>query len=106
KRQHKLETMATAPTSIDCLVRLERGGDKPVFEPLATPDAIQCLSRFSYMPRFSSAPWTKADDRTHFSQCVGLANQALVGRLQVPDDLERLDETVALIADRLSELPQ
>ncbi len=105
KRQHKLPTMATAHTSMDCLVRLERGGDAPLFEALPTPQAIDCLARFSYMPRFSTAPWTKADDRRHFSQCVGLVNQALVGRLQVPDDLDRLDETVACVEDMLDGLP-
>ncbi|MEL7198553.1 MAG: serine kinase [Pseudomonadota bacterium] len=106
KRQHRLETMVTSATSIDCLVRLERGGNEPVFEALPTPQAIDCLARFSYMPRFASAPWTKADDHKHFSHCVGLADQSLVGRLQVPDDLERLDETVDLVANLLNGLPE
>ncbi|KWV90969.1 hypothetical protein [Erythrobacter sp. YT30] len=105
KRQHKLESMATAPTTIDCLVRLERGSDAPSFEPLPVPGAIECLARYSYMPRFADAPWTKQDDHRHFSQCVGLVDAAKVGRLQVPADLLRLDETVEYVSEMLDGLP-
>lgn len=105
KRQHALGAMHTGATSLDCLVQLERGGDAPHFTPYAARHAIEAIARFGYMPRFANAPWTHADKKRHFTQCVRIADRVLSGRLHVPDDLTRLDETVQFVADMLDRQP-
>lgn len=104
KRQHTLDTMTTQAVPITCLVRLERGGDRPVFEPSAGAEAAGALNRFSYLPRFHDAPWSKEDHARHFANCVGLAQQSQVGTLRVPDDLGALDDAVALMHKTLREI--
>lgn len=104
KRQHKLAGMTSAPSSIDCLVKLERGGTAPVLTPFNIPQSIEAVTRFSYMPRFAKAPWSKAEKSRHFSQCVTIADSALVGSLMVPDDLTRLDEMVEYVTGELDSL--
>lgn len=104
KRQHKLSEMITATTSIDCLVRLERGGEMPTFTEMAVPQAIETITRFSYMPRFSKAPWFQTDKQRHFAHCVQLADGALVGSLQIPDSVSRLDETVECVITLLRDI--
>ncbi len=94
KRQHSLNTMTTTSVPIDCLVRLERGGDRPDFIPLPHLEASGVLNRFSYLPRFADAPWSKEDHSRHFGHCVTLADSAHVGTLKIPADLETLGTTV------------
>lgn len=101
KHQHKLDGMITHPVPIDYLCTLERGGAAPDFRNFGTPQAIEAISRFSYLPRFGNAPWTKQDRARHFQNCVQLSGIAKVGSLHIPDDLDRLDETVRFVASML-----
>ena len=87
-----------------CLVQLKRGGEHPAFTRLDGPEAAGVLNRFSYLPRFGGAPWTKADHARHFSNCLTLAQQATVGTLQIPANLDRLDETVQMMRATLREM--
>ena len=99
KRQHKLAAMRTEAASLDYLLTLDRGGDDPALDPFDTAAAISAINRFSYMPRFSDAPWSQEDKARHFKACARLADRAIVARLQIPDSLPRLHETVELVAD-------
>ncbi|RIV89758.1 hypothetical protein D2V17_05695 [Aurantiacibacter xanthus] len=104
KRQHKLAGMRTEAASLDYLVTLDRGGTAPGLFPFDTAAAIAAINRFSYMPRFADAPWTPADKARHFRACATLADKATVARLQIPDDLGRLHETVELVATALDRI--
>ncbi|MEL7217818.1 MAG: hypothetical protein AAGK01_05235 [Pseudomonadota bacterium] len=104
KRQHSLPSMMTKAVPMTCLVRLERGGDRPAFTRMDGPEAVEILNRYSYLPRFSGAPWTKQDHANHFSNCMTLAQQAIVGTLQIPADLDTLGETVEMMRTTLSEM--
>lgn len=104
KRQHALETMETRPVPVTCLVRLERGGDRPAFTPVSEGEAAGVLNRYSYLPRFSDAPWTAQDHAKHFSNCMTLAQQAVVGTLTIPADLASLDDTVEMMRAALREM--
>ncbi|WP_137680713.1 hypothetical protein [Aurantiacibacter suaedae] len=104
KRQHKLAAMRTEKASLDCLATLDRGGSEPALHTFDTPAAIAAINRFSYMPRFADAPWTPADKARHFKACATLADKARVARLQIPDALSRLHETVELVAKALDRI--
>ena len=101
KHQHKLTGMETNPVGIDYLCTLERGGAQPGFTQFDVPQAIEAVSRYSYLPRFGHAPWTKQDRARHFRNCVKLSRIARVGSLHIPDDLDRLDETVRFVVEML-----
>ena len=101
KRQHKLTGMRTEQAGLHCLVTLSRGGDDPGLFDLDTAMAIGSVSRFSYMPRFASAPRTPEQKARHFTACATLADKARVARLQIPDSLDRLHETVELVVQAL-----
>lgn len=104
KRQHKLAAMRTEAASLDCLVTLDRGGSDPGLFAFDTPAAIAAINRFSYMPRFSDAPWSQKEKARHFRACATLADKAQVARLQIPDDLARLHETVELVVSALDRI--
>ncbi|MEN7538003.1 hypothetical protein [Aurantiacibacter flavus] len=104
KRQHKLAAMRTQAASLDYLATLDRGGSEPALYPFDTAAAIAAINRFSYMPRFGDAPWTREDKARHFTACATLADRATVARLQIPDDLGRLHETVELVANALDRI--
>ena len=94
KRQHRLSAMRESPGEVALVAVLMRGGPEPAFVPLDTAGAVHALDRFSYLPRFGDAPFSKADRARHFRNCVGLADAATVGTLHIPDSLDRLGETV------------
>lgn len=104
KRQHALPAMMTRTVPINCLVRLERGGDRPLFTPASKDEAANLLNRYSYLPRFSDAPWSAQDHARHFSNCLTLAHQAVVGTLTIPASLSALDATVDMMREELSQL--
>lgn len=103
KRQHSLPSMMEQSVPMTCLVQLERGGDRPVFTPMEGAEAVGVLNRFSYLPRFGGAPWTKEDHARHFAHCMTLAQQAVVGTLQIPANLDSLDDTVEMMRAILRE---
>ena len=84
---------------------LERGGERPSITWLGSGDAISALFRYSYNQRFVDAPFHKKDRSQQFHQAVAIADNARVGRLRVPHDRNRLDETVALIETVIGEGP-
>ena len=104
KRQHTLPSMMEQSVPMTCLVQLKRGGEHPAFTRLDGPEAAGVLNRFSYLPRFGGAPWTKEDHARHFSNCLTLAQHATVGTLQIPANLDRLDETVQMMRATLREM--
>lgn len=104
KRQHKLASMATEAVSMDCLVQLERGGQTPKYRPMDSAQGATVLNRFSYLPRFGNAPWTKEDHARHFSNCMTLSKQAHIGTLSIPDDLSALQDTVDMMIKTLREM--
>ena len=104
KRQHKLSRMHTEATGIHFLAVLDRGGKRPSLSHLGPAEAIGALNRFSYMPRFADAPQTQDKRARHFKDCARLADKAQVVKLQIPDALDRLEETVALVVRELDRI--
>ena len=99
KHQHRLGgEFSLARIAPGALYVLDRGGDSPSIEPLAGMDALTAVMRFSYVSRFGKAALKGAAEALHFRQCAMLARAAAVGRLHIPADLDRLDETVRLVA--------
>lgn len=76
---------------------LERGGDKATVTRLGRAEALAAVMRFSYVARFGPAAMTDGWAAVHFRQCAALASYAAVSRLQVPADLTRLAELLALV---------
>lgn len=76
---------------------LERGGDKATISRLGQSDALAAVMRFSYVARFGPAAMTDGWAAVHFRQCAALTSSAAVSRLQVPADLTRLAEMLALV---------
>lgn len=101
KRQHRLDRLAETPPSFDALFILERGGSAGAIEWLGDIDALKGLMRFSYNVRFHDAPLAMQERGRHFQHCTALARSVKVGRLHIPDDLERLPETVQRVGQAL-----
>jgi len=101
KRQHRLDRIEQVPARCDAFFVLERGGTAPSLEWLDGEGAFTSLMRFSYNTRFGRAPIAMQQRARHFRHCVALANSSRVGRLTVPADLARLDETVRLVGEAL-----
>lgn len=76
---------------------LRRGGTEPGWEPLSGVDAIRAVMRFSYIVRFGKAALPGRAEAEHMKQCAALAKAIDIGVLSIPADLDRLDETVALV---------
>lgn len=72
-------------------------GEHATSIPLAPPQALAALMRFSYVTRFGPTLLQGPHAAAHFKRCAALAAAAGVSRLTVPDRIDRLSETVRLI---------
>lgn len=98
KHQHRIGgTFLHDTLAPDALYVLDRGGDVPAIERLTGMEALGAIMRFSYISRFGKAALDRVAEARHLRQCAALARQCTIARLHVPADLDRLDETVALI---------
>lgn len=98
KRQFRLEGHFThRRMRPDHVFVLHRGGERPVIEPLAGVEALSAVMRFSYVARFGGAVLKGRTEADHMQRCARLARSAKVARLRLPQDLDRLGETVGLV---------
>ena len=97
KRQHRLNSLADAPTMCDALFVLERVDDAATVKWLDGKDALLAVMRFGYNVRFTNAPLEMQNRKRHFEQCVALTRSVRVGALRVPADLGRLDEVLTAV---------
>jgi hypothetical protein len=97
KRQHRLSAgfshTATQPTRIFVLKR----GTKAAITRYPGPAALSALMRFSYISRFGSRALAGEEAARHLRQCAALSRVAQVCELEVPGDLNRLDEVVRVV---------
>ncbi|CAN5380617.1 hypothetical protein BH10PSE12_BH10PSE12_34720 [soil metagenome] len=98
KRQHRLTSRFQHDTiAPNRLYQLARGGTQPASTALNGVDALQAIMRFSYIARFGKAALPGKAEAEHMQLCAQLARFTQVARLDIPADLDRLDETVALV---------
>jgi hypothetical protein len=97
KLQHRLVGgFPHTPVSPERVYILSRG--KSAAEtPLAPPQALAALMRFSYVTRFGPAVLDGPHAAAHFERCASLAGAARVFQLTVPDRIDRLGEMVRLV---------
>ncbi|MFT3966511.1 MAG: hypothetical protein QM690_11590 [Sphingobium sp.] len=102
KRQHRLAgAFSHEGLPPERLYILQRGGEEPGITPLAGPQALAAIMRYSYITRFGKPAMPPQAEIRHLHACTALARFTRVAILHVPHDLERLDRTVALVsADR------
>lgn len=100
KRQYRLaaSSFSHRQLRLDYVFILERGGDTPTIEPLQGFDALSGLMRFSYISRFGKAVLAGRAEAHHLQQYARLTRQVGIARLRIPADLDRLDESVRLVA--------
>ena len=98
KIQHRLVgPFAHAPVPPERVYILGRGESAAVTPPLAAPQALAAIMRFSYVTRFGSAVLSGAHATDHLDRCAVLASAAQVRRLTVPDRIDRLGKMVNLV---------
>jgi hypothetical protein len=98
KRQHRLGgEFSFDQITPSRLYVLDRGGDVPHAFPLTGIEALKAVLRFSYIVRFGKEALPGKLEAEHMQRCAALARTVQVARLQIPADLARLDETVALV---------
>ncbi len=102
KRQHRLDSMHSAATTIDRLYILERGSGAARIEPLAPTEALKAVMRYSYAIRFARAPLDPAQRSRHFRHCAALAATGGVAILHVTHDLDAMDTIVSTVAADLA----
>ena len=103
KRQHRLDGMYADPIRIHAVMILERVGDQPHIQRLRGSEALTSLIRYSYNVRFANAPSAMQHWARHFQACADLASNTAIGRLCIPANLERLEETVQYVLSRVWE---
>ena len=74
-----------------------RRGDRAALLPLSRQDALVALIRFSYVSRFGREAFRGSAASVHFKQCAALANAVPAFVLEVPDNLDRIEEVVLLL---------
>lgn len=103
KRQHRLTNDfrhdSIAPHR---LYVLERGGEDAGSTRQQGVDALQAIMRFSYIVRFGRAALPGKAQAELMRLCARLAGCVHVARLHIPADLDRLDETVALVRSEMA----
>jgi hypothetical protein len=98
KVQHRLVGPFThAPVVPERVYILSRGESAAVSPPLAPPQALAALMRFSYVTRFGPAVLSGSHAADHLERCAALASAARVYRLTVPGQIDRLGEMVRLV---------
>ena len=104
KHQHRLQgPFAQNPVPAGRVHVLERGGDEPMWRALRGADAVGAVMRFSYIVRFGKPALPGAMEAQHMMRCATLAKAIDIGVLSIPADLDRLDETVALVSREMGE---
>ena len=101
KRQFRLPSMHNQPTSCDVLIVLERGLESPAITLLDHLSSLKALLRFSYNVRFSELPVVFQERDRCFRQAALLAQKVRVACLKVPNEINRLPETVEFVHSKL-----
>lgn len=70
-------------------------------EPFAAPEALTNLIGFSYASRFGGEAFPPTIAIKHMQACSALIKKAFIGKLVAPNSLERIEDIVTLINERL-----
>lgn len=82
------------PVPVREIILLERGADGPALTPLGGLDALQAVNEHSYRPQYVQV---LGRETPHFELTARLATAVQAWRLVRPWDLDRMDETLALL---------
>lgn len=106
KRQHRLQTMMTAPVPCDAFFVIHRKGNEPNIEWVDPGEGFQHLMRYSYNVRFDEAPVSLQARGRNFQDCVKLASISKIGILSIPHDIFDLSNTVEYVRQTMAKLSQ
>lgn len=97
KLLHRLTSgFSTSPVPLSRIFVLRRG-DRPAIEKLRPKEAFTALAKFSYCARFGTSALNGDTAGRHLAAIGALLKEVDVCRLEVPERLERLGETVRLV---------
>jgi hypothetical protein len=99
KRQRRLAALSLhSYVPLSCIYVLARGpsASKGL---LSAVDALTAIMRFSILPLSQQRPLSDKEAGIHLKQCAVLVGSVRAYRLEVPNDLDRLDEVVRLVVE-------